>query len=318
MTDVRWQMLDDRIKRLFCFSKNSNFTKNYCLRDKLINWGLFMALCVIWGSSFILMKAGINRLTAYQVASIRILSAGLVLIPFARKALLDIPKNKLFPVILSGFLGSFFPAYLFCIAETKIDSSLAGILNALTPLFTILIGIAMFQLRAKTSQLIGVAIGFAGLCLLMAMTGTVHFENFSYSALILIATFLYGVNVNLVGRHMQGIGSLNIATVAFVFLIIPCIIILYITGYFSLPLTTSSVILSTLASFVLGVMGTAVASVIFYMLVKRAGTVFASMVTYGIPFVAVLWGVWGGETISMQQVGCLGIILVGVYLVNRK
>ena len=288
------------------------------MKDKLINWALFVALCLIWGSSFILMKAGITQITAYQVASIRILSAGIVMIPFARKALLEIPSNKLLPVILSGFLGSFFPAYLFCIAETKIDSSLAGILNALTPLFTILIGIGFFQLRAKTIQLIGVLIGFLGLCLLMAMTGKVHFENFSYSALVLVATFLYGVNVNMVGRYMQGIGSMSIAALAFVFLIIPCITILYFTGYFLLPLTSTPIILSTLAAFVLGVMGTAVASVIFYMLVKRAGTLFASMVTYGIPFVAVVWGLWGGETITIEQVGCLGVILVGVYLVNRK
>ena len=152
----------------------------------------------------------------------------------------------------------------------------------------------------------------------MAMTGKVHFENFSYSALVLVATFLYGVNVNMVGRYMQGIGSMSIAALAFVFLIIPCITILYFTGYFLLPLTSTPIILSTLAAFVLGVMGTAVASVIFYMLVKRAGTLFASMVTYGIPFVAVVWGLWGGETITIEQVGGLGVILVGVYLVNRK
>jgi drug/metabolite transporter (DMT)-like permease len=279
---------------------------------------LFTILSLIWGSSFILMKAGMNTLTPYHVASIRILSAGLVLIPFARKALLQIPKEKMLLVILSGLLGSFFPAYLFCIAETKIDSSLAGILNALTPLFAILVGISFFQLKAGTQKIIGVLIGFAGLCLLIAPAGNISFEHFSYSLLILLATLFYGVNVNIVGRHMQGIGSLNIASLAFVFLVIPCIIILYFTGYFNLPLTHKDVMLSTLASFVLGAMGTAVASILFYMLIKRAGTLFASMVTYGIPFIAVLWGVWGGEQVTLMQVGCLGIILVGVYMVNRK
>lgn len=275
-------------------------------------------LSLIWGSSFILMKAGMNTLTPYHVASIRILSAGLVLIPFARKALRQIPKNKLVLVILSGLLGSFFPAYLFCIAETKIDSSLAGILNALTPLFVILVGISFFQLKANLQKIIGVLIGFGGLCLLVAPTGNISFEHFSYILLILLATLFYGINVNMVGRHMQGVGSLNIASVAFVFLVIPCIIILYFTGYFALSLAHKDVLLSTLASFVLGVMGTAVASILFYMLVKRAGTLFASMVTYGIPFVAILWGVWGGEHVTLMQMGCLGIILGGVYLVNRK
>ncbi|MEO8172507.1 MAG: DMT family transporter [Sediminibacterium sp.] len=288
------------------------------LREKIISWGLFIALSLIWGSSFILMKAGMTTLTPYHVATLRILSAGLVLIPFARKALRQVPKNKLPLVILSGLLGSFFPAYLFCIAETKIDSSLAGILNALTPLFVILVGISFFQLKASLQKIIGVFIGFAGLCLLVAPSGNISFEHFSYTLLILLATLFYGINVNIIGRHMQGVGSLNIASLAFVFLVIPCLIILYFTGYFNLPLTHKDVLLSTLASFVLGVMGTAVATILFYMLAKRAGTLFASMVTYGIPFVAVLWGVWGGEQVTVMQMGCLGIILGGVYLVNKK
>lgn len=288
------------------------------MKDKIINWGLFTALAVIWGSSFILMKVGMTSLTPYQVASIRIVSAGLVLIPFARKALQQIPKNKMLLVILSGLLGSFFPAYLFCIAETKIDSSLAGTLNALTPFFVILVGMAFFELKAHSQKLIGILIGFIGLCLLVITSGNISFQNFSYSLLILLATFFYGVNVNLVGSRMQGIGSLNIASLAFVFLIIPCLIILYITGYFALPFNDKHILASSLASFVLGVLGTAVASVFFYMLVKRAGTLFASMVTYGIPFIAVLWGVSYGEQVTLLQVGCLGIILAGVYIVNRK
>jgi drug/metabolite transporter (DMT)-like permease len=288
------------------------------LRDKLVNWALFTALSLIWGSSFILMKAGMNTLTPYHVASLRILSAGLVLIPFARKALQQVPKNKLALVILSGLLGSFFPAYLFCIAETKLDSSLAGILNALTPLFVILVGISFFQLKASVQKIIGVLIGFAGLCLLVAPAGNISLEHFSYTLLILLATLFYGINVNMVGRHMQGVGSLNIASLAFVFLVIPCIVILYFTGYFSLPIKQKDFFLSKIASAVLGIMGTAVATILFYMLAKRAGTLFASMVTYGIPFVAVLWGVWGGEEVTWMQMGCLGIILGGVYLVNKK
>lgn len=288
------------------------------MRDKLINWSLFTILSLIWGSSFILMKEGMKTLTPYHVASLRILSAGVVLIPFARKALLQVPKEKMLLVILSGLLGSFFPAYLFCIAETRIDSSLAGIMNALTPLFTIIIGIAFFQLQAGRRKIIGVLVGFIGLCLLITPKGDFRFEDFSYSLLVLLATVFYGINVNMVGRHMQGVGSLNIASLAFVFLIIPTLIILYVTGYFALPLLQTTLIISTLASVVLGVFGTAIASILFYMLVKRAGTLFASMVTYGIPFIAVLWGLWGGETITLLQVGCLGIILVGVYLVNKK
>ncbi len=285
---------------------------------KLLNWLIFSALCLIWGSSFILMKGGMNVLSPYQVASIRLISAGVVLLPFAIKAVRNIPASKRWLVILSGLLGSFFPAYLFCIAETKIDSALAGILNALTPLFVIVTGVAFFKLRIKMQQLLGILIGFIGLCLLVAAGNNISLQYFGYALLVLLATLLYGINVNVVGRHMQGIGSLEIASMAFIFLIAPCMLILYYTGYFSLPLTSSAYLQSTLASAVLGIFGTAIASVLFYMLVKRAGALFASMVTYGIPFVAIGWGIWGGEHVNLQQVLCLSVILGGVYLVNRK
>jgi drug/metabolite transporter (DMT)-like permease len=288
------------------------------VQKQLLNWFIFSLLCIIWGSSFILMKGGMNVLSPYQVASIRIISAGLVLLPFALKALRNIPKEKRGVVVLSGLLGSFFPAYLFCIAETKIDSALAGIMNALTPLFVILTGISFFQLQVKKMQLIGIIVGFIGLSLLVAAGSNISLEYFSYSLLVLLATLFYGINVNMVGKHMQGIGSLEIASMAFVLLLIPCSIILYITGYFALPLTEDAFLLSTGASAVLGIFGTAVASVLFYMLVKRAGALFASMVTYGIPFVAIAWGIWGGEQVNLIQITCCGIILVGVYLANKK
>jgi drug/metabolite transporter (DMT)-like permease len=285
---------------------------------QFLNWGLFAVLCLIWGSSFILMKEGMRVLTPYQVASLRIISAGLVLIPFAAKAFRNIPSNKRGMVVLSGLLGSFFPAYLFCIAETKIDSSLAGILNALTPLFVILTGISFFKLQIKTAQLIGIVIGFIGLCLLVAAGGNISLAYFSYALLVLLATLLYGINVNMVANYMQGVGSLEMASLAFVSLLPLCLGILYFTGYFSLPLLQESYLISTSASAILGIFGTAIASVLFYMLVKRAGALFASMVTYGIPFVAIGWGIWDGELVNAIQVFCLAIILLGVYLANKK
>ncbi|MBH2003861.1 MAG: DMT family transporter [Sphingobacteriia bacterium] len=285
---------------------------------KLVNWLIFLSLCLIWGSSFILMKSGMNTLSPYQVASIRLISSGVVLLPFALKAFRVIPALKRGPVILSGLLGSFFPAYLFCIAETKIDSALAGILNALTPLFVIITGVAFFQLRINMQQLLGMLIGFIGLCLLVAAGNNISLAYFGYALLVLLATLFYGINVNVVGKYLHGVGSLEIASMAFVFLIIPCMLILYFTGYFSLPLGNSAYIQSTLASSVLGIFGTAVASTLFYMLVKRAGTLFASTVTYGIPFVAIGWGIWHGEQVNLLQVLCLGVILCGVYLVNKK
>lgn len=305
-------------RSIFVLWKTATLQQILALRDKLINWGLFTILSVIWGSSFILMKMGLETLSPYQVATLRMLSAGVVLIPFALEGFRKIPREKLGYVILSGLIGSFFPAYLFCIAETKIDSSLAGILNALTPLFTISVGLFFFQLSASRQKIIGVLVGFVGLCLLFLAQKNISLENFSYAFLVLVATLLYGINVNMVGKHLHNTGSMNIAAVAFTFLIIPCLVILYFTGYFSMDLFSKAILKSTGSAFLLGFGGTAIATVLYYKLVKSAGGLFASTVTYGIPFVAVFWGVLGGESINLLQCGCMGIILLGVWLANKK
>ncbi|MEJ7681562.1 MAG: DMT family transporter [Segetibacter sp.] len=227
------------------------------------------------------------------------------------------PKNKTRLVFLSGVFGNFIPAFLFCIAEVKIDSSLAGILNALTPLFTILIGVMFFKMEVSLNRYIGVIIGFVGLSLLFLSKGNITLSYLSYALLVLLATLFYGINVNVVGQYLQKTGSLNIASLAFCMLIPPSVIILWMTGYFNNPLLEKSFLFATGASTVLGVFGTALASVLFYVLVKRSGGLFASTVTYGIPFVAVFWGLLSGEKITLPQVGCLAIILVGVYLANN-
>jgi drug/metabolite transporter (DMT)-like permease len=258
-----------------------------------------------------------KNLSAYQVASLRVFSAGAILIPVALKNIKNVQRVDLPRVILSGLLGTFFPAYLFCIAETSLDSGVAGILNALTPLFTIVLGVLFFKMVLIPRKWIGVLTGLVGLILLV-LSGTrqVTFSNISYSGFIIIATLCYGLNVNMVGRYLRHIPSLTLASIAFSLLTIPAALVLWYTGYFNLPVNEHNVY-STGASSILGIFGTAIASVLFYMLMKRAGTLFASMVTYGIPFVAIAWGFLAGESITGLQIACLGLILGGVYLANR-
>jgi drug/metabolite transporter (DMT)-like permease len=286
-------------------------------RGLFINGTVFIVLCVIWGSSFILMKEGITHLSAYQVATIRILSAGLVLLPVAIQQWKNIPFNKLGYVFLSGILGSFFPAYLFCLAETKIDSSLAGFLNSLTPVFTIFTGLLFFGQVFQRHKLVGVTIAIGGMLVLLFAKGSANMQFLSYAAFALVATILYGFNINLVGRHLQQPPSLAVVAVSFALLLVPCFIILWATGYFSLPLTEKGILYSSGASALLGIMGTAVATILFYILIKRAGGLLASMVTYGIPFIALSWGLLAGERINSWQIVGLVIILVGVYITTR-
>jgi len=220
---------------------------------------------------------------------------------------------------MSGVLGSLLPAYLFCVAEQGVDSALAGVLNSLTPIFVIIIGALFFQSKTSTNKVIGILIAFTGSILLfLSQPDFAHNSNAFYVLLIVIATVMYGINVNMVHRYLVGIPSLQIASLALSLNAIPAAIVLYFTGYFNHDFSDKGVLLSTGFSCVLGVFGTAIASVLFYMLIKRAGAVFSSMVTYGIPFVAIMWGIVYGEQVGWKQVVCLLVILAGVYVANRK
>ena len=266
-----------------------------------------------------MMKEGLLHLSAFQVASLRIVFSGIVLLPFAIKHFKSIPQNKLVLIFMSGVLGSLFPAYLFCIAEQGIDSALAGVLNSLTPIFVIIVGAIFFQSKTSTNKVIGILVAFTGSVLLFfSQPNFSENSNIFYVLLVVLATAMYGINVNMVHRYLNNIPSLQIAALALTLNAIPALIVLYFTGYFQLDFSNRGILFSTGYSFILGVFGTAIASIIFYMLIKRAGAVFSSMVTYGIPFVAIMWGVIYGEKIGWKQVICLLIILTGVYLANRK
>lgn len=288
-------------------------------REKLINWAIFAILSLIWGSSFILMKESRAALNGYQIGGIRILSAGLFFMPFAFVHIRRIPLKKLPLVVLSGLLGNFFPAFLFAIAiEKKIDSALAGILNSLTPLFVVVIALLFFKAKTAQKKVIGVLIGFAGLTILSLSKGGVTGENMGFALLILLATVCYGLNVNVVSHYLQGVEPMHMATVSLAIVSLPAVIVLAAMNTFSLLQQNGVATQSILYATGLGVIGSAIATALFYVLIKRAGGLFASMVTYGIPIVAIGWGLAAGESVTLIQVACLVLILGGVYLANRK
>ena len=285
---------------------------------KLLNWGIFVALSFIWGSSFILIKEASHVLSPIQVASTRLLFAGVILLPVTIKNLLKIPPLKFILIFLSGLVGNFIPAILFPLAETKIDSSLAGFLNALTPIFVLITGIVFFRAAFEAGKIAGILIAFAGMVVLFISKGLPDLQHFSYSLLVLLAAFLYALNINMVSKYLNDIPSLTIAAVSFSSLIPVALIVMLVTGFFNMPFHDTVVLKSTAAVFTLGVGATAIGSIIFYMLLKRAGTVFSSLVMYGMPFVALFWGLFAGEQITALQIAGLAIILCGVYLSSRN
>ncbi|PZR22571.1 MAG: hypothetical protein DI535_25800 [Citrobacter freundii] len=288
------------------------------MSTKLLSWILFILLCLIWGSSFILMKEGSIVLTPAQIASLRIFSAGLVFVPFAVYHIRFIPKKKMGLIILTGLFGNLLPAFLFAAAIVKLDSSLEGILNSLTPICMVIIGIVFFRDKIEWQKILGVVIGFAGLCLLAFSRKDIDLDNIGYAALVVVATLCYGFNVNLVGHYLNDIKPVHMASVSLSFMAIPAGIVLWLQGFGDLDFSYQPVQWSILNVVVLGMVGSAFATVLFYALVQKAGPLFASLVTYGIPFVALFWGTLVGETVTLKDIGCLLLILVGVFLAKLK
>jgi drug/metabolite transporter (DMT)-like permease len=287
-------------------------------REQWINGLLFSVLALIWGSSFILMKLSKEALNGYQIGAVRIFSAGVFFLPAAVFHIAKIKRSKLGWVLLSGVLGNLLPAFLFGIAiEHHINSALAGILNSLTPVFVIVIAALFFGAGFQKQKVLGVLIGFLGLVILSLSRGGIETGNMQYAFLILLATVSYGLNVNIVTQYLKEVDPIKMATASLALMVIPAGIVLAQQHVFSIVQYDEAARWPVAAAVLLGVMGSAVATALFYLLIKRAGGLFASLVTYVIPFVAILWGLLAHETVTLLQVACLVLILSGVYLVKK-
>ncbi|MGZ3937282.1 MAG: DMT family transporter [Flavisolibacter sp.] len=286
-------------------------------KQNFTNWLLFLLLSLVWGSSFILMKTSAEHLNGLQIGSVRIFAAGVSFLPFAVLYISKIPLRKMGIVILTGLLGNFFPALLFASAiKENGESSLASILNSLTPLFVIVIGLMFFKAKVQRKKMVGVFLGFAGLVLLNFLRGPVSAGD-NGVLLILIATIFYGIYVNLVSHYLRGIDGLKIASVSLAIMAIPSALIMWQQNVFTIVRFDEEARWSIAVACLLGVVGSAIATAVYYILIQRAGGLFASLVTYAIPIVAMMWGLLANEHITAIEIGCLGIILLGVYLANR-
>lgn len=221
-------------------------------------------------------------------------------------------------MVLTGLFGNLLPAFLFAAAIVKLDSSLEGILNSLTPICMVIIGTIFFKDKIEWQKILGVVIGFAGLCLLAISRRDINLENLGYAGLVVAATLCYGFNVNLVGHYLKDIKPVHMASVSLAFMSVPAGIVLFLQRFQDLDFSDQVVQWSILNVVILGMVGSAFATVLFYALVQKAGTLFASLVTYGIPFVALFWGALVGERITLTDIGCLLIILLGVFLAKLQ
>ena len=281
---------------------------------------LLLLLSLIWGTSFILIKQGLKVFAPDEVGALRVAAASLFLLPFALVRVRELNKDDYSKLFVSGLLGIFFPAFLFAWAQTRLESSLAGILNTLSPLWTMILGALFFGQRFKGYAIIGIIISFGGAIILTLSRSTGSVSSFnSYGLLIVIACALYGTNLNWLKFKVHNMGSMTITSVAL--LLVGPLAAFYLFGFtdFTSKLSDATGAWRAFGFVVLlALMSTAIANLIFAKLVKISTPLFASSVTYIMPIVAVMWGVLDGETLLIGHLIGMIAILGGVYLANRK
>ncbi len=292
----------------------------------LRQWIVLISLAAIWGSSFILIKRalygldGVELFTATQVGSLRISIAALFLAPIAlrRFNLLRGGRYKYFLIV--GLCGNALPAFLFAKAQTEIPSALAGMLNALTPVFALLIGVIVFKSKVRAVQVAGIAIGVVAAIGLLLGSGNLKGANLNigYAMLAVFAAFLYGVSLNTIKNYLQNEPAVGITSLALLLVSPIGFVTLFSTDFTHKMATVPGAWYGLGSVAILAVLGTAIALILFNKLVQDTNAIFASSVTYLIPVVAIAWGALDRESLNAMQIGCALLMIVGILLINRK
>jgi len=269
---------------------------------------MLIGLSLIWGSSFILMKKGLETFSFQQVATMRMLFAFILFLPFIIKRIKKLNKKNIGSILVVGFIGNAIPALLFTKAQTHLDSSLAGMLNTTVPLFVWILGIIFYKTKTKLLSIIGLIIGLVGSLGMIITDFRDIFGNFNmYAIYIIIATLMYAVNTNEVKHKLKDLDGISITALAFLF-------VGPISGFYLLFEDFSG----ALAFIILAFFSSFIAVALFNILIKNTTAIFAASVTYLIPVVAIVLGFFDGEIITIYQLLSMGIIFGGVYLINKK
>jgi len=274
----------------------------------------------VWGSSFILIKKSLLYVSGTEVGILRVTLTFLFLSPIAIKKSFQVSRKMAIYLIISGLVGSLIPALMFAIAQTEIDSGLAGTLNALTPLSTLILGILFFKIVTRWYNIFGVLIGLAGaIGLIYASSDQAFIFNLKYASLIVIATICYAFNVNFIKYYLKELDSLTITVLTFFYIGIPLFI--YVLFFSEIPtklIYSSETIVGLGYLSILAIAGTGIALIAFNKLIKISSPIFAASVTYMIPIVAVIWGIIDGEVFKFSYLIWFFLILAGVLLVNAS
>jgi drug/metabolite transporter (DMT)-like permease len=286
---------------------------------ELLAWGILILLTLVWGSSFILIKKGLGVFTATQVSALRILSAAVFMTPFAISRIRKTEKKHFLLIFLSGFIGSLIPAYLFALAQTRLDSAITGIINAMTPVFVVLIGAMFYKQKINRIMIAGLLLAFSGTAMLMFYAAEGQRVINYFALLVVAATVMYGLNVNILKFNLSKLNAVAISSISLSFMGPVAAVQLFVfTDFVHRMQSGESALLALGYLSLLGIVGTGLALILFNKLIKIATPLFASSVTYLIPVVAVCWGIVDGEQLTIRHFVSMLIIAVGVYLTNKK
>lgn len=283
-------------------------------------WLLLGLMALTWGSSFILIKRALEVFTPYQIGAFRVTLSGLILVGLGIPALRKLNRKELFWIGITGLFGNFAPLFLFPIAQTRVSSSLAGIINALEPIFVLVLGFLMFNVKNTTTQKMGALIGFLGAGVLVYFSETSHEETYLfYTFLMIFGSLCYAFSSLIIKSKLQHLKTMDITSGIYTLWFIPATLLLFFTGFFKEMKTPTTATFEALGILTfLTLISTTLAMALFYKLIQETSAVFASSVSFLIPIVAVIWGLLDGEEFIIWY-GLGGIlILIGVYLIRER
>ena len=290
------------------------------MKIQSLKWIYLATLSLVWGSSYILIKWGLVALSPLQLGSLRLLITTVALLLVGYSSLQSLSKYHWKWLAITGYVGTFFPAFLFAFAQQYVDSAIAAILNSLTPLLTLLFGLLFFQVKIQRNQFFGVGIGLLGsVGLVWGGIHTASNINPLHTILIFAASCCYAINIHFIKTHLAQVGVMAITLGNFVFMAPAALVVLILSNFFTAQTFSHPEVYPAIGYItILALAGSAFAKYLFNNFVKIASAVFASSVTYTLPIVALFWGVYDGEVITQFQLMSAAVILVGVYLSHKK
>lgn len=305
-----------KVKKTGIWSKILNLKLFNKMQTKHKNWLLLLLVSFIWGSPYILREIALESFTHSQVAAFQVFLSFILFLPLIFKFFGKLNKNNIGPLLLSGIAGNIGPSFFFAKAQTLINSSLAGMLNAMLPSITLILAIVFFKGKSNRNTLIGIALGLLGASLIALLNdsiGNTHFMGVFY---VFMAILSVAISINIVSFALPKLKGIEIAALAFLF-VGPMAGIFLLTTNLSAILASNNFLESSLMLALLAVL--TFFGVIFYnQLIKRSSHVFAASIAYLIPVVALFWGITiGGDQISISQIIAICLILIGVHLTHR-